>query len=131
MACKATFSCGEINPVHRLYLKQEDPELYSLLNYVYNNNREYLNSDTSTCNWWKGKKTWKEKNEPKIIITKNICNGGQNHRDNNNSNFRRGYKDVTFKVYGYSCMIFRHLYTRGITSVAWEEINAFKRNDRF
>ena len=51
MACKATFSCGEINPVHRLYLKQEDPELYSLLNYVYNNNREYLNSDTSTCNW--------------------------------------------------------------------------------
>ena len=51
MACEAQFVCGETNPRHRLYLKQEDPELYRLLNYIYNNNRDYLNSDTATCSW--------------------------------------------------------------------------------
>ncbi|XP_060603130.1 uncharacterized protein LOC132756153 [Ruditapes philippinarum] len=33
----------------RQFIKQRDSKLYKLLNYIYNNNREYVNGDTSLC----------------------------------------------------------------------------------
>lgn len=35
----------------RQYIKQKDIKLYKILNYVYNNNREYVNAETSLCDW--------------------------------------------------------------------------------
>lgn len=35
----------------RKYIQQLDPHLYKILNYVYNNDRAYVESETSTCIW--------------------------------------------------------------------------------
>lgn len=56
MACKNLYGnggrriCDDLYS-QRQYIKQKDINLYKILNYVYNNNREYVEGETSTCEW--------------------------------------------------------------------------------
>lgn len=56
MSCLVQYSASGFplctdNFGQRQYLKEKDNKLYKILNYVYNNNREYVNADTGVCEW--------------------------------------------------------------------------------